>query len=384
MDNNKLYRTASRIFSEFISHNSRTAGKIEFVKDSGPIRRDIRARNFDWSPESLRNLAKILWSAQRAHSYAITALRVFSKMPSSQFSPDGLLGGRGYIQQVKDMRSSLSASVEALSSFTDTIHDEINADHWSNIDDPDSDSLISDTEQVKSDPEEFVSGEMEKSEGVDLNNPSDDDMNPEPPDDPDLGDGDGDDGDDGDGFAQFSALKSLTKKEPVHSELPTDISDQKEALSVSEMVMRTVTPDRGNYSSKMKVAGGNSSLPLGSIPGPRVTDISPGSTHDGCFNETEDTGDFNLSNGTQLSNPIFNDWCSDGTSGYEDPTVGDNSRFKMSNYSLLPGSKNEKPMPCYSLGLSDQELDWMRNNDKPGVVNTEKQDFDFDLWEEER
>src|SRR5689334_19808218 len=80
------------------AHNRRIGGRIEFVRDQGPVRRDIRVKDFDWSPECLRNLAKILWAAQRAHSYAMSSYRLFSKMPSASFSPDGMLGGKGYIQ----------------------------------------------------------------------------------------------------------------------------------------------------------------------------------------------------------------------------------------------------------------------------------------------
>ena len=90
IDFNKI---ASKICESDVKGSVRTAGQIEFKKDRGPIRRDIRAPGFKWSPESLRNLAKILWAIQRSNSYTMAAYRVFSKMNSSDFSPDGLLGG---------------------------------------------------------------------------------------------------------------------------------------------------------------------------------------------------------------------------------------------------------------------------------------------------
>ena len=49
----------------------RTAGRIEFVRDQGPVRRDIRVKDFEWRPETLRNLTKILWAVERAHGYSI-------------------------------------------------------------------------------------------------------------------------------------------------------------------------------------------------------------------------------------------------------------------------------------------------------------------------
>jgi hypothetical protein len=162
MDEPSLHGVALKIagLKAVPSHNLRTSGKIEFVKDSGPVRRDVRTDGFKWTSGNLKNLAKILWSAQRAHSYAIASYRLFSKMPSSGFSPDGLLGGRGYIQSVKDMRQSLAASVETLSSFTDTIQDEINAEHWKQSSDEQVSEIVSDVEKVKSNPEEFVDNEF--------------------------------------------------------------------------------------------------------------------------------------------------------------------------------------------------------------------------------
>src|SRR5271169_2011957 len=129
MNNNRLNLIASRVAGLSIG-KLRTAGAIEFIKDKGPVRRDVRVEDFSWSPESLGELAKILWASQRAHSYAMAAFRLFSKIPSSQISPDGLLGGRGYIQNIKEMRTSLAQAAEVLSSFTDTVDDEINAPHW--------------------------------------------------------------------------------------------------------------------------------------------------------------------------------------------------------------------------------------------------------------
>lgn len=162
------------------SASSRTAGVIEFKRDTGPLRRDLRSPGYQWSSESLKNLAKILWNAQRAHNHTIAALRLFSKVPSSSLSPDGLLGGLGYIQSIKDMRSNLAATIESLSSFNDTIQDEISANHWKSSSDDEVSAIMQDVSVMKSDPEQFSEKEYEEeiSPIMEQSNPDSEEMNP--------------------------------------------------------------------------------------------------------------------------------------------------------------------------------------------------------------
>ncbi len=161
----------------------RTSVFIEFKPDTGPLRREIRAPGFEWSSDSLKTLAKVLWSAQRAHSYSMTALRLFSRLPSSSLSPDGLLGGRGYIQNIKDMRTNLSSAVEAMSSFNDTIQDEINGEHWSTsarAQDGEVEEVMEDVAEIRHDPDVFVEEEYETDieEEMEGSNPTSEDLNP--------------------------------------------------------------------------------------------------------------------------------------------------------------------------------------------------------------
>jgi hypothetical protein len=83
-----------------------------------------------YDPKALKPLAKMLWAMSVSMGHALTAYRVFTRLKSSSISPDGLLGGRGYIMSVKDVRKRLYEACEALSAISDTVHDEINADHW--------------------------------------------------------------------------------------------------------------------------------------------------------------------------------------------------------------------------------------------------------------
>jgi hypothetical protein len=401
-----LDKIAQRIAS---SGQIRTAGKIEFVKDTGPIRRDIRVDGFQWSPESLRNLAKILWAAQRSQSYAMAAFRLFAKMPSSEFSPDGLLGGRGYIQSIKDMRTGMSQAVESLSSFTDTVHDEINANHWNLEADPSADKIVEKAEEVKANPEGFVQQEFaeEDHENGGFANPSPDEMNPfvnQPQ-------GEGEEVEGEESQSQYASTVKKRKRPKVsESQLPKDKLPQKEGKTLAEETMHTVTPDRGSYAASIDRIVKNmaireassrqadSSLPVDTLPGPRVDHIGPAAGNEaGHFNDedvwpSDDPTGEGLFSGTNMSNPLLEgeDAEADGVTGYDNPTDGDSSNLKhaaerIANYSWLPGSKNEKNFNYYELGLSAEDIEWMREHnepDPPKDMVPKKPRPQLDLWDE--
>jgi hypothetical protein len=351
MEQGRLNRIALSISS---STKVRTAGRIEFVRDQGPIRRDIRATDFEWSPDALRNLAKILWAAQRAHSYSVSALRLFSKMPSSQFSPDGLLGGRGYIQSIRDLRKSLSSAAETLSGFTDTLYDEINADHWDSSETDDTKKIIENTEEIKDNPEAFVEEEYRTEGEKDFLSLDPADLNPQPPE--VIEEEDLPDGEESPGFNQQAANLSSFKRS-----LDTLILNQNK-----------------------RIAGGNSSIPVSTLPGPRVERIGPGESTYGWFNGVDALPSDDLTlNGFITDQPIYEDSVADGVTGYDNPTDGDSIRVSSDGYSWLPGSNNDKLMPFYSYGISDSEIQWMRENASPKnpvVFRNDNRKHDNSSW----
>lgn len=401
MNDKTIYNIARRIASP--SHNVRVGGKIEFVKDTGPLRRDVRVQNFEWSQDALRNLAKILWAMQRSHSYSVAAYRLFSKMPSSQFSPDGLLGGRGYIQGIKDMRAGLAQAVETLSAFTDTIHDEINADHWKPAEEADSEvaEIVQDAAEVKANPEEFVEEEyegegefadadapeaFEEEEEEPVTNPDPEELNPQL---------EQDESEDDDGGWEGNYQTSSTKP---GSKMPTDDSDQEQAKSEGEILRNTTTPAHGNYAAAIgRILRSQTSR---KASGPVVEHIGPGAsgTESGAYGDgwaSDDPMGNGMSSGVNESVPVYEDWCADGVSGYENTTDGDNSVLKISariaaqeSYSWLPGANNDLNLNYYARGLSDEDVAWMRQNASPpmppGILAPEKkQDGARHLWEVE-
>lgn len=155
----------------------KTAGEVRFIKDRsgdkgewgwgppGPSERQIDTE-FVFNPRHIKPLALVLRSTLMALGHATSAHSRFVKVKSCNVSPDGALGGRGYIQKIPDMRRQLMNVVEALSAVSDTLYDEMHAPHWS----PQADTLnprdreevkeiVEDVKEIKEDPEAWAEEE---------------------------------------------------------------------------------------------------------------------------------------------------------------------------------------------------------------------------------
>lgn len=165
---------------------TKTAGEVRFIKDRsgdkaewgwgapGPVEREIN-EDFIFDPKYLKPLARSLRSALMALGHALSAHDTFTKIKSRNISPDGSLGGKGYIAKIPDMRRQLMNCVEALSAFTDTAYDEIAAPHWNPAEDTmsprDRDEvkeIVEDAEEIRQDPEGWAE---EEEEDLDMESP---------------------------------------------------------------------------------------------------------------------------------------------------------------------------------------------------------------------
>jgi hypothetical protein len=150
---------------------TKTAGEVRFIKDRGgadskewgwgsPGPSERKIGDFAFDPKNLKPLAETLRATTAAMGYALRAYQVFTKLKSVKVSPDGALGGAGYIQKIADMRKQYMNVVEALSALSDTIHDELTAPHWNPAEEKQSPrereevvNIINDAEKIKNAPE---------------------------------------------------------------------------------------------------------------------------------------------------------------------------------------------------------------------------------------
>lgn len=169
----------------------KTAGEVRFIKDRsgedgetwgwpafpGPGERNIQ-EEFVFNAKYLKPLAKSMRAALMSMGHVVSAYNTFAKIKSRNISPDGSLGGKGYIQKIPDMRRQLMNCVEALSSFTDTVYDELNAPHWNPAEDTldarsreEVKQIVQEAEEIKDDPESWAEGEEDDEDGEDLEAP---------------------------------------------------------------------------------------------------------------------------------------------------------------------------------------------------------------------
>lgn len=142
----------------------KTAGEVRFIKDHGddssawawgqhaPAQR-VMDRSHKFNVECSKDIAKVLRSTLSALGHAMSAYSVFAKIKSRDISPDGNLGGRGYIMEIKAMRRQYMNIVEALSAISDTLYDEVTADHWTTAKEALLFDVMQQVEEIKDDPE---------------------------------------------------------------------------------------------------------------------------------------------------------------------------------------------------------------------------------------
>lgn len=161
-------RTAGhvRTAGEVIHRKDRGGDKGEWAWSSiGPSEREMD-KGFEFDPKHLKPLARTLRSSLAAMGHAMSASHVFTKIKSAKVSPDGNLGGKGYIQKITDMRRAYMNVIEALSALSDTIYDELNAPHWHvELEEAPARSreevkdIIEDAEEIREDPEGWAKEE---------------------------------------------------------------------------------------------------------------------------------------------------------------------------------------------------------------------------------
>ena len=159
---------------------NKQAGEVRFIKDRsgdskewawtppGASERAI-SENFIFNARELKPLALALRSSLMALGHTTSAHARFVKIKSRNISPDGSLGGMGYIQKITDMRRQLMNCVEVLSAFTDTLYDEINAPHWNPAEDSmtprdreEVKQIVEEAEEIKDDPEQWAEEDEEQ------------------------------------------------------------------------------------------------------------------------------------------------------------------------------------------------------------------------------
>lgn len=92
--------------------------------------RELSHADYDFDPENLKDLVEIFHLTASSLDHLYNAASNFSKLKSRDVSPDGKLGGKGYVKTIKEIRAGYHEAVEILSDLCDTLHDECLGDQW--------------------------------------------------------------------------------------------------------------------------------------------------------------------------------------------------------------------------------------------------------------
>jgi len=106
--------------------DKKAADKKETVK--GELKRDIEG--FDYDPSKANVLKKALHNINVSLGTMISAMKELSMLRGSEITPDGRLGGRGFIMPFKDMKAKITTAITELSDVTDTLADELTNPKW--------------------------------------------------------------------------------------------------------------------------------------------------------------------------------------------------------------------------------------------------------------
>lgn len=128
-------------------------------------------KGHDFNKKALKPLAKALFASSISLGHALTAYRYISRLKSVTVSPDGKLGGQGYVMDLGEIRKKLFEASESLSTIADTLYDELQAPHWkpklAQLDENDQNDVnrfIEEAEDVMENPEGEAEEDIEEVE----------------------------------------------------------------------------------------------------------------------------------------------------------------------------------------------------------------------------
>jgi len=85
---------------------------------------------FDYDPSKAKHLRHSLHNMNVALGNLLSAMKELSILRGSEITPDGMLGGRGFVMPFRELKSRLTECVGHLSDITDTVADELTNPKW--------------------------------------------------------------------------------------------------------------------------------------------------------------------------------------------------------------------------------------------------------------
>jgi len=134
-------------------------------ENKGEMSRNIGG--FEYNPSKATVLKKALHNINVSLGTMISAMKDLSILRGSDITPDGMLGGRGFIMPFKEVKSKINAAITDLSDVTDTLADELTNPKWG-LSDSEKKKVKQENEVIEeevSEVEEVVPGDVKPETG---------------------------------------------------------------------------------------------------------------------------------------------------------------------------------------------------------------------------
>lgn len=111
----------------------RLTNRIKIAAESrkdkkGDSRRELDG--FEYDKSKAKVLKDVLHNVNVSLGTLMAAMKQLSMLRGSDVTPDGKIGGRGFIMEFKDVKQGINESVGTLSDITDSIADELKNPGW--------------------------------------------------------------------------------------------------------------------------------------------------------------------------------------------------------------------------------------------------------------
>lgn len=111
-----------------IAAAEKAAEKKRDTGNKGELKRNLDGFDYDSSKAAI--LKKALHNINVSLGTMISAMKDLSILRGSEITPDGMLGGRGFIMPFRDIKLKLNTAITELSDVTDSIADELTNPKW--------------------------------------------------------------------------------------------------------------------------------------------------------------------------------------------------------------------------------------------------------------
>jgi hypothetical protein len=110
-------------------------------------RREI-PEDYKYKPAKVKHLKKVLHNVSIALGTLTSSLNEFSRVKGPDISPDGRLGGVGYIMALTDIKQTINSAVHNLGNIADCIADELTNPRWGASEDKEVKELIEEKDKA--------------------------------------------------------------------------------------------------------------------------------------------------------------------------------------------------------------------------------------------